>query len=252
MKTDVSRTLRTALAVFAAALLLVSCGGDSGSTPAAPAPAPAPAPTPPPAPTPEPEPEAEMRTYDITNFEPKYSTDPLFLLLGARFYPEGASADNRIAFVAHPRDTMIWEDGGMASEGLKMLAETGDPAALNAEAEAMDFTLMATTFDEIKAVLGTMEITLSSDAPCLSYAQALKPNPDWFFGFARVCALDEDGNWVEEINLHVNMFDAGTADGEPYMDATGATDPQQPITRVEIAPWDESPVTIIDAKLRAE
>ena len=252
MKTDASQTLRSALAVFAAALLLVSCGGDSGSTPAAlaPAPAPAPAPTPPP-PTPEPE-EAEMRTYDITNFEPKYSTDPLFLLLGAQFYPQGASADNRIAFVAHPRDTTLWAVDGMASEGLKMLAETGDPAALTTEAETMDFTVMATTFDEIKAVLGTQEITLSEDAPCLSYAQALKPNPDWFFGFASVCALDEDGNWVEDIHLLVNMYDAGTADGEPYMDATGPTDPQQPITKVEIEPWDESPVTIIEAKLRAE
>ena len=254
MKTDASRLFRTAVAALSAALLFASCGGDSGSTTTpAPAPAPAPAPTPAPTPDPEPEPEeAEMATYDIASFEPKYSTDPLFLILGAQLYPEGAASDNRIAFVAHPVDTVLWEPGGMASEGLKMLAETGDPAALLAEAEAMEFLVLASTFDEIKALLGAQEITLSSEAPCLSYAQALKPNPDWFFGFSSACAVDEAGDWVEDIELLVTMFDAGTADGEPYMDATGATDPQQPVTSVEIPPWDEDPVTIIKATLRAE
>ena len=257
MKTDVSQTLRSALAVFAAALLLASCGGDSGgsTTTPAPAPAPAPAPTPPPAP-PEPE-EPEMATYDI-GFTPLFSSNPLFQLLGASPFPENAGGAENIAFFAHPVDTMLWEVGGMASAGLKTLAETvgengdGDSSALNAEAEAMGFAIVARSFSEIIAVLGAEEITLSHEMPCLSYAQRLNPTPDWFFGFSSACAVDEDGNWVEELSLSIVMYDAGTAEGEPYMEASGGTDPQQPITKVETPPWDTAPVSTIVGTLRAQ
>ena len=71
-------------------------------------------------------------------------------------------------------------------------------------------------------------------------------------GFASVCAVDEDGNWLDEVALTANMYDAGTADGEPYMSATGPTDPQQAISRVELPPWDENAVTTITAKRKME
>ena len=133
MKTDVSQTLRSALAAFAAALLIASCGGDSGGTTPAPAPAPAPAPTPPP-PPPEPEPEVEMATY-IVNAIPQesYSSNPQFQAFGFKPFPEGAGGVDAIALLAHPADMAPWEVGGVASEGLKMLAETGDSAALIGE-----------------------------------------------------------------------------------------------------------------------
>ena len=260
MKTDVSRTLRSALAVFAAAFLLASCGGDSGSTPAAPAPAPAPAPTPPPAP-PEPEPGVEMATY-IVNASPQesYSSNLQFQALGFKPFPGGAGGVDAIALLAHPADMAPWEVGGIASEGLKMLAETGDSAALISEGEAMGFNVIASTFNDIAGLVvaalldpNTSEgITVSLDQPCLSYAQRLDPSSDWFMGFATVCAVDEDGNWLEELALTANMYDAGTAEGEPYMGATGPTNPQQPISKVELTPWDENAVTTITATRKAE
>lgn len=247
-----TRNIWMGIALLLSSLLLAGCGGDSGGTTPAPAPAPAPAPTPPPPPPePDPEPEAEMRTYDI-QFRPIYSTNALFLILGAQLYPEGASADSRIAFVAHPRDTMLWEEGGIASEGLKMLAETGASAGLVAEAGDMEFVVLADHFDTIVALLGAQEITLSADFPCLTYAQRLMPNADWFFGFANVCALDADGNWVETLDIRVEMYDAGTAEGEAYMEATGPTDPQMPIARVMVPPWDTDAVSEITGTLQSE
>ena len=231
--------------VLAAALAIANCGSDSGSTTA-----PAPAPTPAPTPAPEPEP-AEMATYTI-QYTPVFSGNPLFQALGAMPFPEGVTALDPLAFFAHPVDTMLWEPGGIATEGLKMLAETGESDAMLAEAMAMEFTVLANNFGVITAVLGAGEVTLSHDAPCLSYAQPLKPNADWFFGFANVCAVDEDGNWLEEVSLQTVMYDAGTAEGDPYMDATGATDPQQPIMKVETPPWNQAPVSIIVGTLKAE
>ena len=261
MKTDASQTLRSALAVFAAALLLVSCGGDSGSTPAAlaPAPAPAPAPTPPP-PTPEPE-APEMVTYIVeAQATESYSNNPQFQLFGFKPFPEGAGGVDAIALLAHPADMAPWEVGGIASAGLKTLAETGESAALIDEGGAMGFTTVASSFNDIAGLVlaallnpATSEgITVSLDQPCLSYAQRLDPSSDWFIGFASVCTVDEAGNWLDELALTASMYDAGTAEGEPYAGATGPTAPQQPISKVELPPWDENAVTTITARRKME
>ena len=231
-------------------LLVAGCGGDSDTpTTPAPAPPPTPAPTPPP-PEPEPEPEPEMATYGIA-YDPIYSSDPLFALLGAVPFPEGASTDNEIAFVAHPLDTTLWELGGMASEGLEHLAWDGHAHDLGDEAEAMGWVVLAESFDEIRALLGAAEITLSAEFPCISYAQKLHPSPDWFVGF-NGCVMDEDGNWLETITVRAEMYDAGTREGEPYMEGSGPTDPQEPISRVMTPPWDTDAVSVITGTLREE
>ena len=245
-----TRNIWMGIALPLGALLLAGCGGDSGTTPA-PAPAPAPTPAPAPAPAPEPEPdEPEMRTYGIS-YAPLYSTNPLFLQLGAQEYPEGASAENEIAFVAHPVDAVLWEEGGMASVGLEHLARDGHAHDLTDEAADMGFMVLAESFDEIIALLGAAEITLSSEFPCLSYAQKLTPSPDWFIGF-NACAVDADGNWVETLVVRAEMYDAGTRDGEPYMEATGPSDPQEPISRVMTPPWDTDAVSEITGTLMPE
>ena len=93
---------------------------------------------------------------------------------------------------------------------------------------------------------------MSLDQPCLSYAQRLDPSSDWFIGFASVCTVDEAGNWLDELALTASMYDAGTAEGEPYAGATGPTAPQQPISKVELPPWDENAVTTITARRKME
>ncbi len=253
-----TRTIWVGTVLLASAFLLASCGGDSGGTTPAPAPAPAPTPTPPPAPEPEPEPEAEMRTYDIM-YDPHYSTNPLFLILGAELYPEGAMAENEIAFIAHPLDTVVWEEGGMASEGLEHLAWDGHSHDLADDAMEMGWVVLAESFDQIVALLGASEITLSSEFPCISYAQKLSPSPDWFIGF-NTCAIDADGNWMETLMVRAEIYDAGVVDGEPYMAVGGTeetgpdtpTDPQAPISRVMVPPWDTEAVSTITGTLRAQ
>ena len=251
-----TRNIGMGIALLLSALLLATCGGDSGTTPA-PAPAPPPAPAPAPAPAPEPEPGPTMATYDI-QYKPIYSTNPIFALLGAVPYPEGAMAENEIAFVAHPMGEVLWEEGGLASEGLEHLAWDGHGHDLAEEAEDMGWMVLAESFDEITALLQTAEITLSSEFPCISYAQKLSPSPDWFIGF-NACAMDEDG-WMETIMVRAEVYDAGVVDGEPYMAVGGTeetgpdtpTDPQEPITRVMMPPWDTDAVSEITGTLRAQ
>ncbi len=253
-----TRNIGMGLALLLSVLLLATCGGDSGTTPA-PAPAPPPAPAPAPAPAPDPEPEVEMRTYTM-EYLPNYTTNPLFLLLNpeAKPYPENANAEDELAFVAHPMGEMLWADGGMASEGLEHLAWDGHGHDLAEEAEDMGWVVLAESFDEIVTLLQTQEITLSSEFPCLSYAQKLSPSPDWFIGF-NACAMDEDG-WMETIMVRAEVYDAGVVDGEPYMAVGGTeetgpdtpTDPQEPISRVMMPPWDTDAVSEITGTLQPQ
>ncbi|MDE3262891.1 MAG: spondin domain-containing protein [Acidobacteriota bacterium] len=246
-----TRNIWMGIALLLSVLLLATCGGDSGTTPA-PAPAPPPAPAPAPAPAPEPEPETpEMATYSIS-YAPHYSTNPLFLTLGAQPYPNDGSASNEIAFIAHPLGTVVWEDGGTATEGLEHLAWDGHAHDLADEARDMGWMVLAESFDEIIALLGASEITLSSEFPCISYAQKFNPSPDWFIGF-NACAIHDDNgelHWEDTLEVRAEMWDAGVRDGEPYMTATGETDPFEPISRVMTPPWDTESISTITGTLQ--
>lgn len=250
----------TALAVLALGLALAACGDNSTpSMPQIPA-APAPAPTTPTTPTPTPEPEPttpeqpEQATYAIT-FDPALSSNAFLQAAGADPYPDGVTAADGLMMAEHAEDIVIWEDGGMASDGLRMLAESddGDPAALIAEAEALG--ARPVRFQDGAAILNLltvdMEITLNYAAPCVTYANAITPSPDWFVGF-HICAVDEEGVWKEEIAFTAVAWDAGTDDGDDYTSEDAASDPQQPIRQLDKAPFSPAgtPVSTINATLR--
>lgn len=250
-----TRNIWMGIALLLSVLLLATCGGDSGTTPA-PAPAPPPAPAPAPAPAPEPEPEEPMTaTYHIT-YAPHYSGNALFQALGAQPYPvEGTQASPEIAFFAYPLDAPLWEEGGMASEGLEHLAYDGHAHDLAHEAEEMGWPVYAESFDEIVTLLQTdPHIELSLEFPCISYAQRLSPSPDWFIGFNACAAHEDDGelHWEETLTVRVEVYDAGVRDGEPYMAATGTSDPQESITRVMTPPWDTEAISTITGTLEEE
>ena len=143
----------------------------------------------------------KQATYDIV-YEAFISDNALLQqLMGATPFPEGVSKSFGVLWCEHPPDVPLWESGEMASEGLKMLAETGDPSALIAEARAKRGFVRAEDISEVANLIITyQEITLDRDKPCITFAQAITPSPDWFVGFANVCAIDADtGEWRDDI-----------------------------------------------------
>ena len=257
MTNSTRRILLMAGALVAAGLTLAGCGSDSSTTPTPPrTPAPAPTtPTPAPAPTPEPPAQPEEATYDIT-YEAFISDNALLQQLqGATPFPEGVSSATGVVMGEHPPDVPLWESGAMASEGLKMLAETGDPSALIAEAESQGIVVRWRDASAVaNLIIVTQEITLSYAAPCISYAQAITPSPDWFVGFAGVCAVDaETGEWLDEVSFSAAAFDAGTDDGDDYTAEDAPSSPQQPIMRLDKAPFiRDANVSRITGTLRQE
>lgn len=252
------RALSALIPMLVLGLGLLGCGDNS--TPSMPQvpPMTTTPPTTPTTPTPPPDPEPttpdqpEEATYDIQYAALISSIDALVLLGGATAYPDGVEAAEGLVMAEHPRDITLWERGGMASAGLKMLAETGDPTMAIAEAEAMGMTVRWRDGASVQALLQGQEITLNYQNSCVTYAQGIVPSPDWFVGFT-VCATDEEtGEWMETVELTAIAWDAGTDDGDDYMAEDMPSDPQMPISPLDKAPFSpaETPVSVITATLR--
>ena len=231
-------SLAAALVALGAASLLAGCGEDS---PAPSAPAPAPAPAPEPAPPPPP-PEPETASYAFAQPMPRISPR----VPGSM--PEGVDFAPFVAVVAHARDAAPWTEGEMASDGLKMLAETGMSAGLVAEAEAAGMELIWGTFGEMIAFLlnPNHALELHMDRPCVSYAQQIAPSSDWFVGFSNICATDEDGAWQSELTGALVAYDAGTATGEDFMEKSADTEPREPIAELDVAPYFVAPAVTME------
>lgn len=231
-------SLAAALVALGAASLLAGCGEDS-STPSAPAPPPAPAPEPAPPPPP---PEPETASYAFAQPMPRISPR----VPGSM--PEGVDFAPFVAVVAHARDAAPWTEGEMASDGLKLLAETGMSAALVAEAEAAGMELIWGTFGEMIAFLlnPNHALELHIDRPCVSYAQQIAPSSDWFVGFSNICATDEDGAWQSELTGALVAYDAGTATGEDFMEKSADTEPREPIAELDVAPYFVAPAVTME------
>lgn len=212
---------------------------DGGSTPAAPAPAPTPAPAPPPAP-PEP-PEPETVTYLFEQPDDRIGPRQPGTL------PDGVSFASELILLAHARDAGPFSVGATASDEMKLLAETGSPETLIAGLD--DSTeVIAGSLGELLRIFLSPEpaIDMHLDHPCLSYAERIEPSPDWFIGFANVCAADEDGKWLDTIQTQLLAYDAGTADGDDYAaKADGAdTEPREAITLLDKPPHFVAPAIV--------
>ena len=243
------RLLAAPLLVVVGGLLLAGCGDDS---PAPATPAPAPAPVPAPAPTPPPPGPPETAIYTFTLPEVRISPRVPGTL------PEGVDYASAIALVAHPRDAAPFAPDRPASDGLKTLAEQGTSDALIAEVPSESAEVIAGSLAELLRIFLSPDpsIEINLERPCLTYAQRIAPSPDWFIGFANVCATDEEGNWRGEISADLVAYDAGTAEGDSFEDkAEGAdTDPRDPVTLLEAPPWFEAPaiVQVLGASLKTE
>ena len=241
-----------ACVLLAAVFLIAGCGGDGGGAPTSP-PVPArspPAPSPPS--TPEP-PDPGTATYDFV-YEPHISGNSIAIALGAVPLPEGVDLAPSAALLAHPGGEALWEEGGFLSDEMRVFAETGNAMVLTDAAKAHGHQVIATTNDEVGALLLQSVLELTLENPCVSHASKLVPSPDWFIGFSDVCTVDDAGNWRDEVTFSMVAYDAGIAEGEDYVPnfQTVATDPPEPIAELDIKPFSPAgtPVAIITANLR--
>ena len=201
--------------------VLTACGG--GGSPAEPTPAPAPVTRPSPAAT------ARFRVtfeavWDATTHPTDFPPNPHFSgLVGG----------------THRSTVSFWQEGGLASEGIRLMAERGRQTPLDVEVDAAIRAGHAQHLlvgGDVPRSPGStsLDFEVSLDYPLVTLVTMVAPSPDWFVGVSGL-SLIQDGDWADRtVDLH--PWDAGTDSGITYRAADLVTAPPATIRRLTGSP----------------
>ena len=122
----------------------------------------------------------------------------------------------------HNAGVTFWETGGIASDGVEVMAESGAPTMLKGEVDAA-------------VTAGTAGMSIVADGPVfspgsktvtfeatdthslLTLVTMIAPSPDWFLGVNSLDLKDGGGDWRTEIIVDLFAYDAGTDDGTNFL-----------------------------------
>lgn len=156
-------------------------------------------------------------------------------------FPSGNPHFSGLIGASHNANVALWEPGGMATPGIRSMAETGSKSILRSE-----ITTLSTSGTAEALISGggigrspgqvSVQFTASQDFPLVSVVSMIAPSPDWFVGVHGL-PLFNDGQWVDELVVELAPYDAGTDSGATYTSPNSATIPQGIITRL-VQPFD--------------
>jgi len=142
---------------------------------------------------------------------------------------------------SHNQNVTFWEIGGLASPGIKNMAETGSKDPLTKEINlarlkrtALDLISgggIQTSPDSI-----TVTVEVSENYPLVTLVTMIAPSPDWFVGVTGL-NLFENGTFVDEITVVLYPYDAGTDSGITYTSSDEPTEPPVPIYQLDEYPF---------------
>ncbi|MGI9611880.1 MAG: spondin domain-containing protein, partial [Acidimicrobiales bacterium] len=120
--------------------------------------------------------------------------------------------------------------GGDASPGVESMAETGKTAILLEELTANAAVAAVEVGMRVDgAGADELEIGATQGTPLLSLVTMLAPSPDWFVGVVDVSLFDGD-QWVEQVELDLIAWDAGTDSGPEFTSDDADTQPRDLIS----------------------
>ena len=136
----------------------------------------------------------------------------------------------------HSSSVSFWQEGGLATEGIRRMAERGSKQPLDDEvnraiaAGAAQHLLSGPALDTTPAST-SMNFEISQTFPLVTLVTMIAPSPDWFVGVSAL-PLFHDGQWADEVRVDLYGFDAGTDSGATYRAADQETTPRAPISRL--------------------
>ncbi|MEM7308404.1 MAG: spondin domain-containing protein [Planctomycetota bacterium] len=140
----------------------------------------------------------------------------------------------------HSDAISFWEPGGIATNGIEVMAETGGTFALTNEINAQ---IGAGTAGEIITGAGidspdttTSSFRLTDGHSQVTLVTMIAPSPDWFVGVHGL-ELFQNGSWVDQITVDLFAYDAGTDSGLSFTSGNQNTFPQEPISLMTSGPF---------------
>jgi len=140
----------------------------------------------------------------------------------------------------HNENVMFWEVGGLASDGMETMAETGATSTLvseiqtaAAQGDASGSTIVGSSF--ASPGVSVVQFDVNREFSRLTLVSMLAPSPDWFVGVAGL-PLFENGHWREQVTVVLFTYDAGSDSGTTFLSANDDTVPPEPIVKIATAP----------------
>jgi len=136
----------------------------------------------------------------------------------------------------HNGSVAFWQVGGTATAGMEKMAETGQTSPLDSEIQS---AISAGTADQLLQFGGlgtspasrTVQFAVNAEYPRLTLVSMLAPSPDWFVGVGGLELL-QNGQWVDNLVVPLQVWDAGSDSGITYLAANQNTFPKDPIAGV--------------------
>ncbi|MCA8836588.1 MAG: putative Ig domain-containing protein, partial [Proteobacteria bacterium] len=155
------------------------------------------------------------------------------------FLPGGAHFSSLIG-AAHNTDYIMWQPGGIASNGIESMAEFGSTSTLRSEVTNQ---INSGGASEIIAgggngATGTARDTFDATCahPLASAVSMVAPSPDWFVGVHGISLLDDSGQWRANAEYPLYVYDAGTDSGPAFTSRDADITPHIPIVRLAGSP----------------
>ncbi|CAH0717275.1 unnamed protein product, partial [Brenthis ino] len=155
------------------------------------------------------------------------------------FPPESARAHfGDVIGASHTAQYRVWQEGRVASNGVRRLADDGTTTALEKELKAES--------DHIRTIIKARGISwqqvAGSGIPTtfavfrvdakhhlVSLAAKLAPSPDWIVGVSALELCNTNCTWRRSAILPLYPYDAGTDNGISYMSRRSPTIPPSPV-----------------------
>lgn len=153
---------------------------------------------------------------------------------------------SRLVGGTHNESVVFWEEGQLASPGVKNVAERGintqfsNEVNMAIDAGSADAYLQG---DFLGSGAGTivLEFDVVSTHDRVTLITMIAPSPDWFAGVSGQPLRDDNGNWLDEVTINLDPYDAGTDSGIDYTSSNLVTNPAQPIANAQgLSPFSDA------------
>ena len=155
-------------------------------------------------------------------------------------FPSGAHF-SRVAGATHVEEASFWSAGGIATDGIEIMAETGGVTTFCNEVQAETDRGRAAgciqgregSFRSPGAV--TLTFDVDAEFPFLTVVSMIAPSPDWFVGVDGI-GLREGECWAPRIEMDLTGHDAGTDRGTTFTAPDADVTPHEPIGPIDDLP----------------
>jgi len=136
----------------------------------------------------------------------------------------------------HSEQNLFWQDGVLASIGIKRVAELGAKDSLQAEVIAAinvgsADSLLSGGDIPLPADSVEMVFTVHLDAPLVTLVTMVAPSPDWFVGVNSLNMIAQN-DWRDSFTINLPVYDSGTDDGLRFESGNLEASPVKTIQRL--------------------